>query len=354
MFWAQIQANRQRTIFLYVVFFILLAAVAWALDSLVGRGAALLSVGIGTIQAAVAMTASDKMALAAAGAREATFEENRFLMHTVEGLALAAQIPTPRCMIIDDPRPNAFATGLPHKNPTVAVTRGLMERLDRQEMEAVIAHEIAHIANHDTRVMTVAFVLLAAITVAGQIGMRMMLWGGGGRGSRRSRDSRGGAQLIILVLALLGIVLAPLAARLLTLAVSRNREFLADATAVRFTRNPQGLIGALRKISGRYDGTPSGGAGGASRASGAETPPATQSDSASRTRAGTPAGASLPGTEAAAPVPMPGSDIFGGRRAAGLATAHLWFSHPLQNGRMANLLSTHPPIEKRIERLQSM
>lgn len=313
MFWDHIQANKRRTIYLYVVFVVLVVAVAWALDQLVGAGAALAAVGLGSIQALVAMTASDRVALFVAGARDATKEEAAHLVNTLEGLAIAAQIPTPRCMIVDDPTPNAFATGLPHKNPTVCVTTGLLERLNRQELEGVVAHEIAHIGNHDTRVMTVALVLVATIALAAELGLRMLRWGSfagrryGSSGRRRdggSSSRQGNAQALLFVLALAGVILAPLAARLLALAVSRNREYLADAEAVRLTRNPDGLIGALEKIAGFQ----------------------------------------------AAPA---GSDHR--RGAANLATAHLWFVQPFrQEGLLVGLLSTHPPIEDRIRRLREM
>lgn len=308
MFWQQIQANRRRTILLFAVFALLVALVAWSLDYWVGPGAAVLAAALGLAQGLAAIFASDKIALSAVGARDATKEEAAYLVHTVEGLALAAEIPTPRTMIVDDPVPNAFAAGLPDKNPVVCVTTGLLSRLDRQEMEGVLAHEVAHIANHDTRVMTIAFVLAGIIALAAQIGQRALLWGGfglgGGRGHSRGRSQeRGGpVQVLLLVLALAGIILAPLAAQLVTMAVSRNREYLADAEAVRLTRNPQGLIGALEKISALVN---------------------TQNP--------------------AAPPRVP------------QATAHFWFMHPFRQSQFAaRFLSTHPPTEERIQRLQAM
>lgn len=354
MFWEQIQANRRRTILLFIVFALLVAVVSWALDYMYGGATAVVAAGLGAIQALVALTASDRLALLAMGVRDATPEESAHLVHTVEGLALAAQIPTPRCMIVDDPLPNAFATGLPHKNPTVCVTTGLLERLNRQEIEGVVAHEIAHIGNHDTRVMTVAFVLVGAIAAAAELGRRMLhmtRFTGGGSGGRRDSSRRdGGAQALLMVLALAAIILAPIVAQLLALAVSRNREYLADAEAVRLTRNPEGLIGALQKIAdlmgeGQGDEGPS--ARGRSR--GASRSTRTGSD------AGPGASGPSPASPDAGPIPAEaGATALMGKNAS-LATAHLWFVHPFRSrGTMAHWFSTHPPIEKRIERLRQM
>lgn len=299
MLWEHIAANRRRTVLLFLVFFLLMGALGWALSIALGNwyGAAFM-MGLAGVIALVSLTASEKLVLAYTHAREATPEEYRQLSHLVEGLAIAAQIPAPRCYVIRDDAPNAFATGLPGKG-TICVTTGLLQKMERQELEGVVAHEMAHIANHDTRVMTIAFVLAGLVAIVSDMAMRSLRWGGLGGGRRRSsrKDSGGGAQALLLVVAVVVIILAPIAAKLLTMAVSRRREYLADAEAVRLTRNPWGLANALRKIAGDPDPV----------------------DSAS------------------------------------LATAHLFISNPLRQGMFsANWFSTHPPIHDRIARLEKM
>lgn len=232
---------------------------------------------------------SDKVAISSAGAQEADEKEFRELHRILENLAITAGLPKPRLFVIHDPAPNAFAAGRNPKNAVVAVTTGLLDRLDRSELEGVIAHELSHIGNRDILVMTVAVVLAGFVAMIADIFLRMSFWGGG------DRDSKGNA--IVMVIGLIGIILAPIAAQLIQLAISRRREFLADTSGALLTRYPDALASALAKISS-YE------------------------------------------------APM---------ERASHATAHLFISNPFgahDAGRfVAKLFSTHPPVEERIRAL---
>jgi len=236
---------------------------------------------------------SDKVALASTGSHEADPNEFRELHRIVENLAITAGLPKPRVYVMNEPAPNAFAAGRDPKHAVVAVTTGLLERLDRSELEGVIAHELSHIGNRDILVMTVAVVLAGFVAMIADIFLRVSFWGGG-----RDRDSKGNA--IIMVVGLVGIILAPIAAQLIQMAISRRREFLADASGALLTRYPDALASALAKISS-YD------------------------------------------------VPM---------KRASHATAHLFISNPFgahEAGKfIGKLFSTHPPVEERINALSSM
>ncbi|MEX2355567.1 MAG: M48 family metalloprotease, partial [Thermaerobacterales bacterium] len=250
MLWDRIETNRRRTVFLFIIFFILAAAAALAVAVLAGDPAPAIGVLVfAGLYAVIMARAGNRSVLAYLGAREASPEKHQHLFNIVEGLALAAQTPTPRCYIIDSDTPNAFATGWPGRDPAVCVTTGLLTRLNREELEGVIAHEMAHIANHDTRVMITAFALVAMIAVISDMAIRMLWFNGLGGGGRAGGRRRSGSHPVILIVALAAILLAPLAAQFIKMAVSRQREYLADAEAVRLTRNPHGLIGALEKIS---------------------------------------------------------------------------------------------------------
>ena len=181
-------------------------------------------------------------------AREITDKNQApMLWNIVTDMSMVAQVPMPRVFIIQDESPNAFATGSSPQTAAVAVTTGLLERLNREELEGVIAHEFGHIRNYDVRLQTIAIALGAVIALLVQFGSRMMFWGGGSRD--RDDDNDGGANAIFMVIGLIAMILGPFMSTILQLALSRNREYLADATAVEFTRNPYGLISALRKIS---------------------------------------------------------------------------------------------------------
>ena len=211
-------------------------------------------------------------------------------------MVMVAQIPMPRVFIIEDSSLNAFATGSNPQNAAVAATSGLLAIMNREELEAVMGHEVSHIRNYDIRISTIAVALASAITLLSSMAGRMMWWGGAGQ--RRSDDDRdgNGLEIIMLVVSLLAIVLAPLAATLVQLAISRQREFLADASSVELTRNPQGMINALRKL------------------------------------------------ENSEPMHHHVDD----------ASSALYINDPKKGGGLQKLFYTHPPISERIERLKQM
>ena len=247
----QITKNRRTTWLLLFASFVLLGVVASAVAYLLGGG----WVGIGFgIAAAFALTwmsylQSDKLALAATRARPAPIEQFLQLHNVVEAMAVAAGIPKPAVYVVEDPAPNAFATGKDPGHAAVAVTTGLLAKMNRDELEGVLAHEMSHVRNYDIRVMTVAVATAGSIAVITDIFWRMMFWGavaGGGR--RRSNDNDNGGNVLTIIALLVVVVLAPLAAVLLKAAISRQREELADASAVALTRYPTGLRRALEKL----------------------------------------------------------------------------------------------------------
>jgi heat shock protein HtpX len=274
-------------------FFLLVMAVGWFVAYYFGQPFYLyIAVAFALIMNITAYWFSDRIALHSARAKEADPVRFLELHRIVENLAITAGLPKPRVYIIEDPAPNAFAAGRDPKHSVVAVTTGLLERLDRSELEGVVAHELAHIGNRDILVMTVAVVLAGVLTVLADLFLRVSLFGGG------SRDRN--IHPIVAVVGFIGILLAPIAAQLIHLAVSRRREFLADASGALLTRYPDGLANALRKISSYQ-----------------------------------------------APV-----------RHATSATAHLYISNPFgaqKTGQfMRKLFSTHPPVEQRIAALTGM
>ena len=242
---------------------------------------------------------SDKVALSLSHAQPADRATYARLYNLVEGLTIASGLPMPALYIVDDQAPNAFATGRDPKHASIAVTSGLLEKMNRIELEGVLAHELSHVKNYDIRVSSIAVCLVGVVAALSDFGVRMFIFGG----SRRSNDNDGG-NAITMVLALVVIVLAPFMAMLMQLAVSRKREALADVSAVEMTRYPPGLISALEKL--RDDKT---------------------------------------------------SVKSGGR-----ATAHLWIEEPMDHyegdnakkSRWSHLFDTHPPIEDRIAALREM
>src|SRR5699024_4404601 len=190
------------------------------------------------------MTASSQV-LSMAGAKEIQRSDNPQLFGIVEELSIAARVPMPKIYIINDPSPNAFATGIKPEKGAVAFTTGLLDTLNREELAGVVAHELAHIRNYDIRLMTICIALVGVIALIANIGTRMFFFSGGRRRNNQNQKSHPA----LIIIAILFVILAPIAAQFVRLAVSRNREYLADATAVEFTRNPVGLINALKKIS---------------------------------------------------------------------------------------------------------
>lgn len=299
MLFDQITSNKRKTWILLLVFFLLLALVGYAVGYLFmrsGIAGLIIALIIGFIYALSMIFQSTEIVMSMNGAREVDEQTAPDLYHVVEDMAMVAQIPMPRVFIIDDPALNAFATGSNPQNAAVAATSGLLAIMNREELEAVMGHEVSHIRNYDIRISTIAVALASAITMLSSMAGRMMWWGGAGR--RRSDDDRdgNGLEIIMLVVSLLAIVLAPLAATLVQLAISRQREFLADASSVELTRNPQGMINALRKLDNSK------------------------------------------------PMSRPVDD----------ASSALYINDPKKGGGFQKLFYTHPPISERIERLKHM
>ncbi len=189
---------------------------------------------------------SDKIVLSMSKARPATREENQKLVNILDALVISAGLTTtPKLYVIDDKQPNAFATGRDPEHSVICVTTGLLEKLDYYELEGVIGHELAHIANYDIRLSAVVTVMVSFVVILSDIFTRAFLWGGG----RSSRDNEGNGNVILMLIGLIFLILAPIFGKLAQLAISRRREFLADATSAKYTRNPDALISALQKIS---------------------------------------------------------------------------------------------------------
>jgi heat shock protein HtpX len=292
--YTQQSSNIAKTWALMIGFFVLVMAVGWVAAQYFGNPAVLwVAVVFSVVMNITAYWFSDRIALSSAGATEADPAQFRELHRIVENLAITAGLPKPRVYIINDPAPNAFAAGRDPKHSVVAVTTGLLERLDRVELEGVIAHELSHVGNRDILVMTVAVVLAGFISVLADMFLRVSMFGG-----NSDRDSK--ANPLVLILGVVGIVLAPIAAQLIQLSISRKREFLADASGALLTRYPDGLASALMKIS-------------------SYSQPLARASS---------------------------------------ATAHLYISNPFGPGAarsfLTKLFSTHPPVEERIAALQGM
>jgi len=253
--WELIQANKRKSTILVIAMGILFILVGYVFGSfynpesggIVGVVIAIILWGILYV---VTYSSGSKILLAVSGAKEVTKDVHPQLYNVVEEMKIASGNPNmPKVYIIDSAAPNAFATGIKPDNTAIAVTAGLLGTLNRDELQGVIAHEMSHIVNRDIQFMTVSGIMLGVIVLISQVFMRSLWFGGGGRYSKSSKDS-GQAQLIFLVIAIVFAILAPIAAQLLYFAISRKREYLADASAVRFTRYPEGLAGALEKISG--------------------------------------------------------------------------------------------------------
>ena len=259
MMWEAIAANKQRSALLIASLATLLALMGLAIGFLLGGRpqsayfGAFVGLCVWGVLLLVNAMGGESVLLASANAREVSHDDAPQLYNVVEEMRIAASLPAlPRVFIIDTPVPNAFAVGLKPERACVAVTTGLLERLERDELQGVIAHELGHVANRDTLFMTLAGVTLGAIVLLADFGMRMLFWGGGRRRSSSSGKG-GGAAALLMIAALVLAILAPLVARLLYFACSRQREYLADASAAQFTRYPAGLARALRKISQEQD-----------------------------------------------------------------------------------------------------
>ena len=248
LLYEQIRKNKVKTVFI-VTGFVLFVLLVGAAISYVNYGDAIPGLIFTPIfslfYVGIVIMSSTNIVMKMNRAREVTsVEEHRFLWHTVENMAMVARVPMPRIFIINDPSPNAFATGLKPEKAAVAVTTGLLERLSREEVEGVIAHEVAHIKNYDVRLSTVTLALVSVIAIMSDIGSRMLFFRSISGGRRDQNQNP-----IFLIIGLVLLVLAPLIAILINMAISRNREFLADASGAELTRNPDALASALEKIA---------------------------------------------------------------------------------------------------------
>ena len=251
MLFEQIARNKRHTLYVMAAFVILLAVIGLAVGY-VFFNSAIAGLLVALIAAAFYMVlmisqSTDIVMNMNHGRELHQADDDPELWHIVEDMALVAKVPMPRVFIIDDESPNAFATGNDPEHAAVAVTTGIQARLTREEMEGVIGHEMSHVRNYDIRLQTIALALTAAISLLVNWGMNAFWWGGGRRSRDDDRDGNG-AQVLLMILAIVVIILAPLAASLVQMALSRNREYLADAGSAELTRNPLGLISALEKI----------------------------------------------------------------------------------------------------------
>jgi len=292
--YTQIDSNKRRTFLLIFLFLIFIIGLGW-LMSWVFDLVWILPVAVlwAVFQALISYYYSDQITLAIAGAHKVPRTEPFLALHRiVENLAITAGLPKPSIWLIADPAPNAFATGRDPKHSAIAITTGLLDLLDKPELEGVIAHEMSHVGNYDIRLMTIVVVLVGVVALVSDFFLRWSFWGSG---RRRDGDS-GQIGLILVLVGIVLAILAPIAATLIQLAISRKREFLADATSALMTRYPEGLVEALEKISHNHQ-------------------------------------------------------IL---RHVNRATAHLYIANPFRAKNIAGLFSTHPPIEERIRALRQM
>jgi heat shock protein HtpX len=302
-FYDQIAANRRNAFLMAALVVVLLGllgfAIGWAVfgTPAAGLGTTAVAVALGGLAGVGTYFTGDQLVLTVSGAREVDEASAPQLLNVVRELAIAANVPMPKVYLIDDTAPNAFATGRDPAHASLAVTTGLLEKLDREELQGVIGHELSHVRNLDIRFSLVVGVMVGAIAILADFFLRFTFWGGG-RGRDREGGGSGGAQAIIFIIAFLLAVLAPLISRFIQLAVSRQREYLADASSVELTRNPYGLERALAKIA---------------------------SD----------------------------KEVL---EVANRGTQHMYFTNPIKKfeERSSNLMSTHPAILDRINRLRQL
>ena len=297
--YTEISKNKSYSALLIFIFLIFIIGLGWIFSQAYNEPALLIAaVLFSSISALISYYFSDSITLALSKAHEVDRTTNQELYRTVENLTITAGLPLPKIYIIDDSAPNAFATGRDPKHAVICFTTGILQKLNKTELEAVTAHELSHVGNYDIRFMTLVVVLVGIVTLLADWFLRISFWGGG----RRSRDNNGGnGAAIFMLIGLILAILSPIIATLIKLAVSRKREFLADASGVLLTRYPDALASALEKIS--QD-----------------------------------------------PEPL---------EAANKATAHLYIVNPIKGKSggvswFANLFNTHPPIEERIKRLRGM
>src|SRR5919197_6516618 len=252
-FYDRIAENRRNSLLLAGLVVLLLGAlgltIGWAVtgDPRTAIPSTLLAIGVGLIASLLSYYLGDSLVLTVSGAKEVDERTAPQLVHVVREISIAANVPMPRVYIIDDTAPNAFATGRDPKHASVAITTGLLEKLDREELQGVLGHEMSHVRNFDIRFSLIVGVLVGSVALLSDFFLRWTWFGGGGRRSR-DREGGGGLQAIMFVIAIALAILAPLAGRLVQMAVSRQREYLADASSVELTRNPYGIERALARI----------------------------------------------------------------------------------------------------------
>ena len=295
----RISANRRETWLLMVLFFIVVAGAATSVGIVAGLPPGLAPIVIVFVLLFVGFSyfSSDSVALSVAGAHSVEKTQEPELYRIVENLCIGSGLPMPKVYVIEDGSMNAFSVGRDPQHASVAITRGLLTKLDYREVEGVMAHELSHVGNRDTLVMTTVVVLIGALALLADIGLRMTWFGTGSRGSYRDKNNNGAA--IIAVVAILFMIVSPIIARIIGMAVSRQREYLADASGALLTRNPEGLASALEKLKGDTD-------------------------------------------------PLD---------AATKATDHLYIVSPLQahhSSALNDLFDTHPPLDERIKLLRAM
>jgi len=252
--WELIRANKRKSVFLFITMGLILLLLGYVVGSVYLEGGGVFGVVIALIiwgiLSLVSYTSGSKILLAVSGAKEVTNDVHPQLFNIVEEMKIASNFThMPKIYIINSAAPNAFATGVKPEKTAIAVTAGLLARLNRDELQGVVAHEMSHIVNRDVLCMTLAGMMLGSIVLISQVFLRSLWFGGGGRYSSKSSKSSGQAQLIFMVIAIAFAILGPIMAQLLYFAISGKREYLADASAVRFTRYPEGLASALEKIS---------------------------------------------------------------------------------------------------------
>ncbi len=295
--YSQISANKWKTWLIIVLFVVFITTIVFVYGKTSGYGLSYAGFAliISGMMAFASYYYSDSMILGMSGAKQIQEKDNPMLFRTVENLCIGAGVPMPKIYIINDSAINAFATGRDPKHSVVCVTTGILDRLNKVELEGVIAHELSHVRNYDIRLMAIVVILVGLVALLADFFMRSLWYGGG-----RRRDDRSNTQGVFLLIGIVLAILSPLIASLIQLAVSRKREFLADASGALLTRYPEGLASALEKISKDKE-------------------------------------------------PL---------EAANNATAHLYISNPFKvknsNPRFANLFNTHPPIEERFKILRSM
>lgn len=288
----QIDSNKRKTAVLIGVFLALIIGIGVFLNQYYGFGyeAVVLATVISGIMSIASYYWSDKIALASTGAKEIAREQNPYVFRMVENLCMSQGMPLPKVHIIQSPALNAFATGRDPKHASIALTTGIIEALENEELEGVIAHELSHVKNYDILVMTVVVVLVGAIGLLADFFFRGRFLGMGGSGERR------GGHPILATIGIVALIISPIVAELIKLAISRKREYLADASGSLMTRYPEGLARALEKIGG----------------------------------------SNIPFTRASS------------------ATAHLFISNPFKGKTLTSLFSTHPPVQDRINKLRGM